>query len=111
MLDKNTELAIQDFENPVKLARFKQMMNETNQCMKNRERTGNPKDTDECENAELSQMNFWTFHTHPHGKSTPSGLDIQTSKRLGKKLMCIGLAPSGKIVCYDTIGKKIIKTF
>jgi proteasome lid subunit RPN8/RPN11 len=111
MQDNNTELALTDFSNPLKLARFKQMMKETNACMMNRERTGKPNDSDDCENAELSIQNYWTFHTHPHGKTTPSGLDIQTSKRLGKKLMCIGLAPNGKIVCYDTVGKRIIREF
>lgn len=111
MLDGDTIKALRDFEDPSKLARFKLMMKETNKCMIERERTNQNFDTDLCENAELSQMNFWTFHTHPHGKTTPSGLDIQTSKRLGKKLMCIGLAPTGEIVCYDTLGKRIIKHF
>lgn len=83
-------------------------MSETNNCMMKRAKNGDTFDTDLCENAELSQMNYWSFHTHPHGKTTPSGVDIATSRRLGKKLLCIGLAPSGKIVCYDTNGKKIL---
>lgn len=84
------------------------MMRETNKCMQRRNLFGQSFDTDLCENAELSQMNYWTFHTHPHGKITPSGVDIATSKRLGKKLLCIGLAPNGEIVCYDTVGKRML---
>lgn len=111
MFDKDTKLALDDFRDPIKLARFKQLMKETNQCMSKRSLYGESFDTDKCENAELSQMNYWTFHTHPHGKINPSGLDKETSGRLGKKLMCIGLAPTGQIVCYDTLGKKILAKF
>lgn len=84
-------------------------MQETKECMARRDATGFPKDTDKCEGVELSRLNLWSFHTHPHGKTTPSELDIQTNTKMNKSLMCIGLAPTGEIVCYDTIGKKVIK--
>ncbi len=104
------EEAIRNFSQPDKLKHYAAMMKETNECMI---RHGNDPnfDTDKCENADLSIRDYYTFHTHPHGKITPSGMDIQTSERLGKKLMCIGLAPSGKIVCYDTSGRRIIAEY
>ena len=77
-------------------------------CMRNRELTGSPKDTDLCENVELGTDKLWSFHTHPHGKPTPSGMDIETTERMGHKTMCIGLAPTGEIVCYDPSGRKIL---
>lgn len=106
----NSEIrALQSFMKPDNLQQFADMMKETRNCMANRDRTGYPNDTDKCENAKLSILDDYTFHTHPHGKTIPSGLDIATSKRLGKKLMCIGLAPTGEIICYDTLGKRIIE--
>lgn len=109
MGNKNTQQALDDlFGDPFKLKRFKQLMNETNQCMATRQRTGFPRDTDKCENVELGMLNLWSFHTHPHGKPTPSGMDIKTTKQMGHKVMCIGLAPTGEIVCYDTTGKKVV---
>lgn len=79
--------------------------------MARRQQTGQPRDSDQCEVAELGTSKLYTFHTHPHGKATPSGLDKQTSIRMGNKLMCIGLAPSGKIICYDTTGRKVVGSF
>lgn len=108
-MQEGIQRALDDlFGDPFKMNRFSNMMKETNKCMANRRRTGNPKDSDLCENVELGTMNMWSFHTHPHGRPTPSGMDIATTKKMGHKVMCIGLAPTGEIVCYDTSGKKVV---
>jgi len=87
---------------------WREGMRTTNRCMAKRARTGNPSDSDDCEVISLSEKKLFTFHTHPHGKLTPSGLDIQTQERSGRAAMCIGMAPTGEVVCYDMHGKRIL---
>ena len=99
--------AIQKFSNPSNLEYFSKLLEDTNACMA--KHAGDPTfDTDLCEPSIVSESNYYTFHTHPHDKPTPSGLDIQTSERLGKKLLCIGLPNEKKIICYDTSGQTVV---
>lgn len=111
MFDEDLRKALADFSDARKIRRFSDMIDETRRCMADRKRKGLDFDTDLCEVAELSQKNHYTFHTHPHGVRRPSGLDIQTTKRLNKKLICLGLVPSKEILCYDKDGKRIVKRF
>jgi hypothetical protein len=76
---------------------FSDLMEKTRQCMAN-----NPDDDPiECETAYLSANNEFTFHTHPQGTREPSEIDRNTTKRLNKDLLCIGLVPTGETVCWS----------
>ena len=53
-----------------------------------------------CETAVLSDNDWYTFHTHPRGVDYPSDVDIETTKRLGKEYLCIGLVPENRTICF-----------
>ncbi len=51
-----------------------------------------------CEVAVIG--NNFTWHTHMC-TIQPSEVDFATTKKLGKRFLCIGLSSTGKNVCYD----------
>ena len=61
---------------------------------------------------ESEQVLLWSeasFHTHPHGVPRPSGVDLDTARRTGRPLMCIGMVPSKKTVCWQVNANSIKK--
>mgnify|MGYP001572498044 CR=1 FL=1 len=59
-----------------------------------------PSDTNQAEVASIGHD--YTFHTHPRGTREPSEADIETTRNLRKELLCIGLVPQKKVICYDS---------
>ena len=53
-----------------------------------------------CETASLSARNLFTYHTHPNGVREPSDVDRKTTKEMNKDYLCIGMVPSGEVVCW-----------
>ena len=58
-----------------------------------------PSDTNMAEVASIGHN--YTFHTHPRGTLEPSEADIETTRNLKKELLCIGLVPQKKVLCYS----------
>lgn len=53
----------------------------------------------------------YTWHTHPCN-TKPSGVDIASTKKLNRRYLCIGHAPSKKTICYDLAqGGKVVSVF
>lgn len=74
---------------------FLDLMEETRACV---EAGGDPL---RCETAYLSAYDDFTFHTHPNDVPYPSDVDIQTTKSLNKRFLCIGLVNEGRTICFD----------
>jgi len=49
----------------------------------------------------LSSFTNYTFHTHPHNIPYPSEKDKQTTTRLGKDYLAIGIVPLRKVVVFS----------
>lgn len=64
----------------------------------NGDKNGLVDDIKGCETAVIGED--YTWHNHING-ITPSQADINTTKNLGKRFLCIGLSPEGKTTCYD----------
>jgi len=47
----------------------------------------------------IAFTNF-TFHTHPHNIPYPSEKDIETTNKLKKEWLAIGIVPLGKVVVF-----------
>lgn len=77
-------------------AMFQKAIEATRKCL-----ALNPNgDPVQCETAILSDGDWYTFHTHPRGVEYPSDIDIETTKKLGKEYLCIGLVPDGRTICF-----------
>jgi proteasome lid subunit RPN8/RPN11 len=51
--------------------------------------------------AVMSNLNDYTFHTHPNGEiDYPSDTDIDTTTKLKKDWLLIGVARKNKVVAY-----------
>ena len=91
---------------------FEQLMNMTNKCMrKNPQLEGDVQGAIACEHIDpetrreidngLSNINDYTFHTHPNGEiDYPSDTDINTTTKLKKDWLLIGVARKNKVVAY-----------
>ena len=84
---------------------FEQLMGMTNQCMrKNPHLEGDVSGAIACEHidpAVMSNLNDYTFHTHPNGEiDYPSDTDISTTNKLKKDWLLIGVARKNKVVAY-----------
>ena len=81
------------------------MMASTRGCMRNNPQFHNDvSGAIACETIHPDTMKTesnYTMHTHPHGDiDYPSDLDIQTTNKLGKDYLLIGLATKDKVVVY-----------
>ena len=86
------------FSHAEKMA-FRNLIDVTAKCM--RERSDGTFEEDlKCEVAMFSDLNRYTYHTHPRGTPAPSELDKRTTKRFGKELLAIGLVPSREVVVF-----------
>ena len=58
--------------------------------------------TEKCDNHTEQIMLFkeGSFHTHPHGIPYPSKTDLETARKINRPMMCIGLVPQRKTVCF-----------
>ena len=65
-----------------------------------------PSDTNECEMISVGEN--YTFHTHPQGIEQPSDADIETTRKLEKSYLCIGMVPQQKVMCWDTNGGNVL---
>lgn len=83
---------------------FEQLMRQTRQCMQEHPEFANDvKGAIQCEVIHpqtLSGFSNFTFHTHPHNIAYPSQKDIETTKRLHKEYLLIGLAQQNKVVAF-----------
>ena len=94
---------------------FEQLMGLTNQCMRNNPQfDGQVHEAIQCEHidpAVMSNLNDYTFHTHPMGDiDYPSDVDINTTMKLKKDWLLIGLATKNKVAVYhkgDGFKKKV----
>lgn len=84
------------------------MIGQTKSCMAKTD--GTFKEYLACETAYLSDGDRYTYHTHPMGTPEPSQADINTTKRLGKHWLLIGLVPSREVIGFhDSDGFSTIK--
>jgi len=83
---------------------FEQLMAQTRQCMELHPDLANDiTGAIQCETIHpqtLSGFANFTFHTHPHNIAYPSQKDIETTKRLHKEYLLIGLAQQNKVVAF-----------
>ena len=84
---------------------FEQLMVLTNQCMRNNPNfDGDVQGAIQCEHidpAVMSNLNDYTFHTHPMGDiDYPSDVDINTTMKLKKDWLLIGLATKNRVAVY-----------
>ena len=83
---------------------FLQLMRATNECM--RQHPEFHRDTQAaiaCETIHpqtLSPFSNFTFHTHPHDIQYPSDKDKQTTKRLHKDYLLIGLPTRNQVIAF-----------
>ena len=88
---------------------FRQLMAQTRQCMKEHpELHGNDSTSIHrqiaCEVIHpqtLSPFSNFTYHTHPARIDYPSDVDKQTTTKLKKEFLVIGVAPIDQIVVYE----------
>ena len=94
---------------------FEQLMGMTNKCMMKNPHLGNDvKGAIACETIHpetLSAFSNFSFHTHSHADiEHPSDVDINSTTKLGKDWLLIGLAKKNKVVAYhksDGFKKKV----
>jgi len=92
---------------------FEQLMGMTNKCMRNNPHLeGNvegaiacehihPETRRELDNPSLKNQMDYNFHTHPNGDiDYPSPVDIQTTNKMKKDWLLIGVATKNKVVVY-----------
>ena len=92
---------------------FEQLMGMTNQCMRNNPQLeGNvegaiacehihPETRRELDNPSLKNQMDYNFHTHPNGEiDYPSDTDIETTIKMKKDWILIGVARKNKVVAY-----------
>ena len=87
---------------------FKQLMIKSQHCMSVNHLSQSLDDRSvkqaiQCETIHpqtLSGFSNFTFHTHPHNIAYPSQKDIETTKRLHKEYLLIGLAQQNKVVAF-----------
>lgn len=75
------------------------MINETRRCLD----TTNPATQDDrikCETAYFSELDNFTYHTHPVGIEYPSEIDKQTTAKHRKQFLAIGLVPTNEVVVW-----------
>lgn len=90
---------------------FAAMIQNTKRCLKNT-RPKTHADLMRCETAYFSELDDYTYHTHPRGLDYPSDLDRKTTKKFRKKYLAIGLVPSNEVVIwgdYPTYDKMIAR--
>ena len=90
---------------------FKNMIGETRKCL-NKTNPQNQDDRIKCETAYFSELDNYTYHTHPVGIEYPSEIDKQTTAKHGKQYLVIGLVPTNEIVVwgpYPTYDKIITR--
>jgi len=69
----------------------------TQECLQ----TEKPADTNKCEYYSIGEN--YTFHTHPRGTPQPSEQDIETTKKLNKEWLMLGLVPQKKVVGVNLV--------
>ena len=92
---------------------FEQLMGMTNQCMRNNPQLeGNvegaiacehihPETRRELDNPSLKNQMDYNFHTHPNGEiDYPSDTDKDTTIKMKKDWLLIGVARKNKVVAY-----------
>lgn len=84
---------------------FEQLMGMTRECMmRNPQYANDVHGAIQCETVHpftLSNVDNFTFHTHPHGDiDYPSDVDKKTTSRQNKDWLLIGLATKGKVAVY-----------
>jgi len=83
---------------------FKQLMISTKTCMMNHpELRNNIKGAIQCETIHpqtLSNFSNFTFHTHPHSIDYPSPKDKETTSKLNKDYLLIGVVPKNQVYVY-----------
>lgn len=90
---------------------FAEMINQTKLCLQNT----NPQSHEakvKCETALFSDLDGYTYHTHPNGTPEPSDIDIRTTARHKKKYLAIGLVPQNEVIVwgeYPTYNKIITR--
>ncbi len=84
--------------NPTDRRIFRGLMDQTRICLRNQKPGEDPL---ACETAYLSKKDDFTYHTHPFGTPEPSEVDRETTSKLGKRYMIIGLVPQRKIVVFS----------
>ena len=87
------------------------MINQTKRCLANT--APNTHDGQiKCETAYFSQLNNYTYHTHPNGVLEPSDIDVATTAKHKKQFLVIGLVPSNEVVVwgpYPTYNKLVAR--
>jgi len=96
---------------------FEQLMAQTRRCMDLHPELANDiTGAIQCETIHpqtLSDYANFTFHTHPHNIAYPSQKDIETTTRLNKEYLLIGLAQQNKVVAFhkDDKYKRLVARF
>ena len=83
---------------------FNQLMQQSKTCMRlHPELRNNVKGAIACETIHpltLTPFNNFTFHTHPHNIPYPSQTDKNTTKKLNKEYLLIGVVPQQKVYAF-----------
>jgi hypothetical protein len=95
-LEPDLQMSAAGFSECPKIPEAKEMIKRTKTYMV----AEHPSDTNIAEVASIGHD--YTFHTHPRGTLQPSDADIETTRNLRKELLCIGLVPQKKVICYDS---------
>ena len=96
---------------------FAQLMQQTRQCMTSHPELANDvTGAIQCETIHpqtLSPFANFTFHTHPHNIPYPSDKDKETTTRLNKEYLLIGLAQRNQVYVYrkDDNFEKVVARF
>ena len=96
---------------------FAQLMQQTRQCMTSHPELANDvTGAIQCETIHpqtLSPFANFTFHTHPHNIPYPSDKDKETTSRLNKEYLLIGLAQRNQVYVYrkDDNFEKVVARF
>ena len=99
---------------------FLQLMEESKRCMvqhnmSQRMDNESVKKAIQCEVIHpqtLSSFTNYTYHTHPHNIPYPSEKDKETTLRLNKEYLTIGIVPIRKVVVFhksDNFEKEIVR--
>ena len=93
-MSKSVEQIMTDMDKGI----FGNMIDRTRMCM---DKLGPGKDNVVCETAYLSANKDFTYHTHPNGTPFPSDIDRNTTHKLKKRFLIIGLVPNREIVVFE----------